>query len=91
MYRCSPGVLGGEPMNSPLHLSAVCRHTVSGFKVSCTVYLCDRAVRILYDLIAAHYIRSHESDLSARLHTEELRRRNLGKIVGINNYLSGKR
>ena len=78
-------------MNSSLHLSAVGGHTVAGFDISGTTDLLDRAVLILDYLVALNDISTHKANLAVGLHTEELGRGYLSKVVSIDIKLLGER
>ena len=84
------GVLCGEPMNGALDLSSINGIAVFGFEIGSAMQLLDRAVIVLDDLVATNDIRAHQANLAIGLHTEELGRRNLCKIVRIDIDLTGK-
>ena len=75
-------------MNSSLHLSAVYGHTVAGLKICGTADLCNLSFCVLYDLVALNDVAAHKSNLTVWLHTEELGRRYLCKIISIDVKLS---
>ena len=89
--RSCKSVRSGEPMDSSLYFSAVRRIAVAGFKVCIYVYRNNMAVRVFFNAGIFDDIRAHKSYFAVRFKTEELRRRNLCKVVGIDIELACKR
>ena len=83
------GVLGGEPMDGALDLAAVGGHTAARLQIGGGVDALDRAVLVLFDLAALDDIATHEADLTLGLEAEELGRRHLGEVVGVDVDLTG--
>ena len=81
--RCGTRVFCGEPVNGALDLSAVGGHSVAGFKVCRGMDALDATVLVLLDSCVFDDIAVHETNLAVGLETEELGRRNLCKVVGV--------
>lgn len=85
------GIFCGYPVDSAFDLSAVSRVAVAGFQVSGAMQFDDVALLVLDDFIAFYNVSAHQTNFAVRFHAEELRRRYLGKVVGINVQFAGER
>jgi len=84
-HKCSGlCIFCGKPMHITLYLSAVNGISVSGFKIGGSMKASYASIVILLDTYALNNISAHETNLSVRLQTEELRRWNLSKVISIN-------
>jgi hypothetical protein len=76
-------------MDGALDLAAVDGGAVTGLQISGGKDLLDGAVLVLDDLLTLDDIRAHQTNLAVGLETEELRRGNLGEIIGVDIDLTG--